>query len=263
MIDAAPPSGTRNPPLDARSPSTKPTTAPMGSSGPTSVWSPRPGNTRRAASVRNLADAYDRPLASATRARRSRFMGRKRSIGPKAGQRREERREHAGRASERARWRSAATRLRRRRRPRTDASRSRPMVARGAVGRRVAAIDRSVAPDEAGARQIERHERRAHLAEGKERGAEVVDETQAACISARAHGAAEIGLRFEHRHRPPRARQVGGGDEPVRASANDDCVGHAPTCSTPSRSPRRRDDWHGGDGDGGGPARGQGHPARG
>src|SRR5437763_166714 len=65
-----------------------------------------------------------------------------------------------------------------------------------AVGRGMRAVVGGVLPDEAGAREIERHERGAHRSEREERGAEVVLETGEGDL-ARPHRAARFVVRFD------------------------------------------------------------------
>ncbi len=179
--------------------------------------------TRRAASVRNWDEAYPRPLESATRARRSRLSGSEAEHRSHGGQRGEQRAQHP----------LAGARV-----PEGDAPPGVPVGAErlggrldvaadrgaGAVGRGVGAVDGRVAPHQAGAGQVERAQRRGDLAEGEERGAQVVLEAGERDLP-RAHRAARLFLGFEHQHAQAGAGEVGRRREAVGAGSDDDASG--------------------------------------
>ena len=93
------------------------------------------------------------------------------------------------------------------------------------LGGGVGEDERAVPPAQAPALELERRDRGGGDGERVEGAEDVVDEAGLGELG-RADGAARGGLRLEHVHRPARVGEVVGGDEPVRARADDDGVGH-------------------------------------
>ena len=93
------------------------------------------------------------------------------------------------------------------------------------LGRRMGEDERPVPPAQAPALQLERRERGGRGGEGVERAEDVVDEARLGELRG-ADGASRLRLRLEDVHRPAGVGEVVGGDEPVRARADDDGVGH-------------------------------------